>query len=75
MEIEEYIQKYKNKSKQEIYTIITQNYSVELIHNLTTIAVKDSDVYESIINSIRDVNPDLCKQVHHEVMCNLGGIS
>lgn len=73
MDIQEYIKSWQVSDKQ-ILDRFKNGLNYNLVYNLTTLSVRDGNLFKHILWVLRQNNLEMSNQLLHEVMCNLAGI-
>lgn len=73
MDIQEYIKSWQVSDKQ-ILDRFKNGLNYNLIYNLTTLSIRDEELFNHILHVLKQFNLELSNQLLHEVMCNLAGV-
>lgn len=73
MDIQEYIKSWQ-VSDEQILDRFKNGLNYNLVYNLTTLSVRDENLFKHILQVLRQNNLEMSNQLLHEVMCNLAGV-
>lgn len=73
MDIKEYIKSWQ-VSDEQILDRFKNGLTYNLVYNLTTLSVRDENLFKHILQVLKQNNSEMSNQLLHEVMCNLAGV-